>query len=313
VVRSPSGAANLQFGPQDQGDNRLSAFRISIPKDAETGDWYVGTLSLTDRAGNTAIRTFQPATAPPGGILRVISAGSDSTAPEVLQIWVEIPVVEGGETTQIRVEARDDRSGVASITGYFQSPSKAAQLWFNGVSKPDSPFWEGNVRIPANADCGEWTLQHVKVVDKAGNVAYLQSQSPLLARVAFLVSGGTDCDSSPPTLDAFALSPTVVSNEAAAEILVTASVNDVGSGAISMTGWFEGPVATSGQAPRNYFSCTPDKRDPQAPWTGRVVVPQFAAKGTWRVGVISLQDKARNFRQYTSADPVVAGVVFEVQ
>jgi hypothetical protein len=313
VLRSPSGAANLQFGPQAQGDNGQTVFKIPIGAEAETGVWYVSTLSLTDQAGNSAIQSFTTATVPPGGTLRVVSAESDSTAPEVLRIWVEKPSVEGGETNRVEIEARDDRSGVASIMGYFESPGKAAQLWFNCVPKANEDVCVGELRIPATADCGEWTLQFVKSTDKAGNVAYLPKNSPLMADAAFQVSGGTECDSSPPALDAFSLSSSVVSNETASEILVTAAVSDVGSGAISMTGWFEGPVATSGQAPRNYFSCTPDRNDPSAPWTGKIVVPQFAARGTWKVGLITLQDKARNTRQYTSADPVVAGSIFEVQ
>jgi hypothetical protein len=42
-------------------------------------------------------------------------------------------------------------------------------------------------------------------------------------------------------------------------------------------------------------------------------VPQFAAKGVWKVGQMRVQDKALTFRQYSSSDPVVAGHVFEVQ
>lgn len=312
-IRSPSGAASLQFGPQEQGDSGVMPFRIPIPRDAETGVWYVATLSLTDRAGNSVVRSFSAASVPPGGTLRVVSSASDSTAPEVLQVWVENAVVDGGEKNPIRVEARDDRSGVATITGYFQSAAKSAQIWFDCTSNADSGLWEGDVKLPKNADCGEWTLQLLKVVDKAGNIAFLQGGSPTLANVRFQVSGGSDCDSSAPTLEGFELSPTVVSNEIATEIVITATVLDVGTGAVSMSGWFEGPVSTSGQAPRNHFSCTPNRSDPEAPWTGKILVPQYAPKGIWKVGLIHLQDKARNFRQYTSADPVVAGSVFEVQ
>jgi hypothetical protein len=42
-------------------------------------------------------------------------------------------------------------------------------------------------------------------------------------------------------------------------------------------------------------------------------VPLHAAKGTWKVGVIRLEDKAHNSREYTPADRVVADRVFQVQ
>jgi hypothetical protein len=313
VIRSPSGAASLQFGPQEQGESGQAAFKVFIPKDAEVGDWYVSVLSLTDKTGNSVALGFVPGTVSPQSTLRVVSSESDSTPPEVLRIFMEKPTVDGGERNVVSIEARDDRSGVAAITGYFQSAAKSAQLWFNCTLNSETSFWDGVVSVPTNADCGEWTLAYLRVVDKAGNIAYLQANSPLVAAATFQVSGGTNCDSTPPTIDAFYLTPAVVSNQAASEILVTATVSDIGSGAVSLSGWYEGPVSSSGQAPRNYFTCSPDRSNPDAPWTGRIQVPQFAPKGIWKVGVISVQDNARNFRRYTSADPVVAGAVFEVQ
>ena len=80
-----------------------------------------------------------------------------------------------------------------------------------------------------------------------------------------------------------------------------------------MTGWFEGPAAAGGQVPKNYFSCSANSGDPDAPWTGRIQVPQLAARGTWKVGSIRIEDKAKNSRTYTATDPVVAGRVFQVQ
>lgn len=167
--------------------------------------------------------------------------------------------------------------------------------------------------VPRNADCGEWVVQHLTVKDKAGNTTALRTDSPLLSRVGFQVSFRADCDWAPPTLEAFDLTPTIVSNEAATEILVTATVYDGGSGLVAVTGWFEGPVSMGGQVPKNYFRRQPDPRAPQAPWTCKVQVPRLAARGIWKVGMIRLQDKALNSREYTPADPVISGRVFEVQ
>jgi len=197
--------------------------------------------------------------------------------------------------------------------GACQSPSKAALIWFTCALNPTSGSWEGDVQVPKDADCGAWGIQQLSVQDKAGNTTLLKSDSPLVARAGFQVAFRADCDSTAPTLDAFNLSPTTVSSATATEIQVTATVHDDGSGAVTMTGWFEGPAASGGQAPKNYFRCSPNPNDPAAPWTGTIQVPQLAAKGTWKVGVIRLEDKAHNSREYTSADPVVLGRVFEVQ
>jgi hypothetical protein len=313
-IRSPNRLATLPFGSRDLGDGNVFSFAITIPREAETGVWYVSWISLTDGADNSSlIQAPSAATAPRGGTLTVNSLEPDSAPPEVLGVWFDKTTVDGGEKNVIRVEARDDRSGVASMRGACQSPSKSALIWFECSLNTESGIWEGNFLVPKNAECGNWSVQQLGVTDKAGNTTLLTGDSPLLARAGFQVAFRSDCDSIPPTLDALDLSPTIVSNETATEVLVTARVYDEGSGAVTMTGWFVGPVAEGGQAPKNYFSCSPDPKDPEAPWTGKVQVPPFAARGTWKVGVIRLEDRAHNFREYTSADPVVSGRVFEVQ
>src|SRR5207249_4648199 len=115
--------------------------------------------------------------------------------------------------------------------------------------------------------------------------------SPLLAPAAFEVMGQGDCDSSPPTLESLSLSPTTVSNETGTEILVTAIARDDRSGVLYVSGQVDGPVSTNGQTPRLYFSCTRDPRDPDAPWTGKIFVPHYSARGTWRVSSVRVQDK----------------------
>ena len=313
-IRSPNKLATLPFGSTGAGDGNGFTFAIAIPHEAETGVWYVSWISLTDGAENSSLAQASSAqTAPPGGTFTVNSSESDSTAPEVIQVWFEKTSVDGGEKNVISVEARDDGSGVVSMMGACQSPSKAALIWFACALNAESGAWEGDILVPESAECGEWTIQQLATKDKAGNTSLLKGDSATLARASFRVAPRADCDDTPPTLDAFDLSPTNVSGETATQVLVTATVYDAGSGATTMSGWFEGPVASGGQAPKNYFRCSPDPKDPAAPWTGTVQVPQFAAKGTWKVGVIRLEDKARNFREYSAADPVVSGRVFEVR
>ena len=74
------------------------------------------------------------------------------------------------------------------------------------------------------------------------------------------------------------------------------------------------PPATNGVTPKILFACvatTPS--DPGSPWTGRIMVPQYAAKGTWRITRVRVQDRAQNIRDYTQADPIIANAIFTVQ
>jgi len=311
-VRSPSGAAMVPFSGRDATGSGVFSATIAIPARGETGDWFVANLQIVDKAENALALVFARATVPEGGALRVVSDESDSIAPDVHRVSIVKGSVGAGEKNQIVVDVDDDRSGVALVTGAFQSPSKSAFIPFTCASNGDSPSWEGDVSIPANADCGEWTLRQLRVVDKANNSAFLSMDAPQVGRVSFVVSGGGECDSEPPVVDAMGFSPTSVSNAAASDITVTVTTHDGGSGVASLSGWIDGPVAANGQAPRIYFECVPDPKDKEAPLTARIIVPQFAAKGTWRVTLAQVADKARNTRAYNRDDPALRDASFTV-
>ncbi len=311
-VRSPSGAAMLPFSARDLTGGGLFSATIVIPARGETGDWFVANLQIVDKAENPLTLSFARATVPEGGALRVVSDESDSTAPNVLRVTVAKGSVDAGEKNQIVVEVDDDRSGVAQVTGAFQSPTKVAFIPFTCTRDGESPTWGGIVPIPENADCGEWTLRQLRVVDKANNSSFLSMDAPQVGRVSFLVGGG-GCDAEPPTLDALFFSPAYVSNAAAADLVVTVRAHDDVSGVASLSGWIDGPVATNGQAPRIHFEARPDPQDPDGPMSARITVPQFAARGVWRVTLAQVADRARNTRAYTRNDPALRDAAFTVE
>jgi hypothetical protein len=313
TVRSPGGVAIVPFTAQDEAGSGVLTTRIAIPQKAETGDWYVASLQILDRADNPLILAFAKTSVPQGGVLRVYSQESDSTAPVVHGVSVDKGTVSGGEKNLIVVEVDDDQSGVASVTGIFQNSTKSASIPFSCHASAATSYWEGDVPVPADADCGEWTLQLLRVADKANNTAFLSSDSPQVGRVSFVVAGGGGCDSVPPTLDALYASPAIVSNAAAAEITLTATAHDEGSGVATLFGRVQGPPSTSGQVPRIAFSCTPDPKNPEAPMTTKITVPQYAAKGIWKVDYLQVLDKARNARTYQGDDPALANANFTVE
>lgn len=313
TVRSPSEAAVVPFNAQALAGTDAFTARIAIPHQAETGDWFVATLMIVDGAGNPQNLAFAKTSVPQGGSLRVTSGESDSTAPSVHRVVVDKGTVGAGEKNQILVTVDDDRSGVASVTGTFQSPSKSAYIPFACRPTGDPSTWEGDISVPASADCGEWTLAQLRVADKASNTAYLSGNSAEVGRVSFVVSGGGACDSDPPFVDTLYFSPTIVSNATASEITLTATAHDDSSGVITLSGWIEGPVSANGQVPRIYFACQADPKDPEAPMTAKIPVPQYAATGTWRVTLVQVTDKARNTRNYSKDEQPLKGATFTVE
>jgi len=313
-VRSPSARAVFSFeATQVDTSGGVYMATINIPAKAETGAWYLAYLYVPDRADNALIASYTPATVPAGATLNVVSRESDATPPVIHDVVLTSPSVSGGERNHVRVDVDDDASGVASVVGSFKSPSGAALIPFVCRLLPDTQAWEGELAIPQSADCGQWVVNQVLATDRAGNAAVLQNPNPTIDRVGFQVVG-SNCDDTAPQLDAFSLNPTTVTNDAASEVVVTASVSDSGSGASSMTGWASGPPATNGVTPKILFACVASAgSDPGSTWTGRIVVPQYAAKGTWRVTRVRLQDHAQNVRDYTQADPILANATFIVQ
>jgi hypothetical protein len=313
TVRSPSEAASLAFVAQDAAGSGVFTAAIAIPRKAETGDWFVDTLQIVDGAGNPLTLAFMTTSVPRGGSLRVVSADSDSTAPDVHRITVEKATVDPGDNNRIVVQVDDDRSGVASVTGAFQNPTKSAFIAFTCRPNGETSSWEADVPVPANADCGEWSLRHLSAVDGADNTALLSPDDPQVGGARFFVSGGGVCDSAPPIIDAMYFSPSIVSNRAAAEITLTATAHDVGSGLATFFGRIEGPASTSGEVARIFFAFSLDKSQPDAPVTTTITVPQYAAKGIWSVSWAQVTDEAHNSQAYYRNDPALAGALFTVE
>jgi hypothetical protein len=313
TVQSPSATASVPFTAYDETGAGVFTVGIAIPHQAETGDWFVSSLQIVDKADNPLTLKFAKDTVPQGGSLRVVSAESDSTAPTVHGVSLDKGQLNPGETNRVVVDVDDDRSGVAKVTGAFQSPSKSAFIPFTCRPAANASAWAADVPVPANAECGEWTLRHLMVADNANNTAVLSGDDPQWGRVGFLVASSGPCDAEPPVIDAMSFAPATVSNSAAVDIVLSVAAHDEGSGVASLFGRIEGPPSPQGQVARIPFECAPDPRDPEAPMTAKISVPQFAAKGIWSVIWVQVTDKANNTRPYYKDDPALAGGVFRVE
>ena len=307
-LSSPSSTATIYREALPSNDPGVYTCTFPIPGNAEAGRWYVAMLYLYDRADNSKILSYSSATVPPGGTVEVSSQDSDTKPPEVRDAWVEKRSVPAGGRAQRRRHGR--RLGRGERFGLLLEPF-ALRPHPVRCSSIHKRRWSAQV-WSANADCGEWTIQMLDATDKALNMTRLQGDAAAVARASFDVSSPS-CDTEPPVLESLTLSPTTVSNETASEVLVTVVVSDQGTGVSSVYADAVGPIATSGQNPRIRVFCSGNPADPAAPWTGRLVIPQYAARGTWKVDHVHLQDGASNARTYQGSDPVLADGVFEVQ
>ena len=306
VIASPSGA--LQgFSCQRDGEGDRFVSRIKVPKEAAEGVWNVKYLTLSDNANNSVNLNQAAGALPASASFRVVSSGSDSKPPQLQSLYLEKKSMSAGERNTVFVQAEDDKSGVALISGVFVSPSKQARIGFGCRPGGEGP-WECTVAPPACLDCGTWRLEQVQVQDKANNMATFRADNQLVSQITLDISGES-CDAGPPQISALAVSPTVVSNNEGGTINISAIVQDDSCGVASLSGQAIPAGAIGGQKIPFTFDPSPDGQN----FTGRIVVPKHAAKGLWTIAWIQALDKGHNLRAYGAMEPVLARVTFRVE
>ena len=305
VVRSPSQAAVLPFGGLRSGSSGLFVGSLRIPELAETGRWHIMSLRLTDKAHN---RRHYSQNSPElrHAYFEIVASDSDKVPPEIIAVYADPSDVDGGSRVQIRVEAWDDKSGVASIHGVLVSPSRNARLSFACSSESNTSVFHGHVTIPDDAESGDWFFEYLRVEDEARNTkTFFRTNYPNVFHNASVRVYSRGSDSTPPTLEDLIIYTPTVAYEEPVEIIVYAS-DDI-SGISRISGRLRGP---SGNA---YipFSCVYDQENQE--YKAEVVIKTNTEVGLWRVDYIKMIDEAQNQIIYVyQEDLLVKQAVFEI-
>jgi len=298
-VVSPSGKALQGFAAQRESpDSNRYIARIAMPKDAERGMWRINFVSITDNAGNTT----NVNSSWNGGVgFTVNSENGDSTPPVLRNAYLDRRTINGGEKDTLYVQASDDKSGVAMVSGVFQSPNKSARIGF-GCRQADPENFVCDVVALKTADCGDWQLEQVQMQDKAQNQStFRYTDNAVVAPVKMNIIADK-CDSTAPNVESLTLDPLVTM--ANGTVVATAIVTDDISGVAAVSGYATGPPADDGSLPRIHFPFKQSADNPQT-WTAQILVPPDAAKGTWSVVWMSAIDKSNNTRYLSPADPAL--------
>ena len=306
TMSSPTGKALQGFATQREGETNRYIGRIAIAKDAEEGLWRVSFLNMSDNASNAVTLSFAQGGVPQSAVLRVVSSNSDSTPPVLKNIWVERRAIRGGEKDAVSVEATDDKSGVNLVSAVFQSPSKVARIGA-GCLRGEGDVWRCELAIPTCVDCGDWQMEQVTLQDKANNLATFRMDNPLVQAAKINITGDA-CDNTAPLLQSVTLDNRDVDvSRGATTVVVTVIASDDNCGVSGVSGQYTGPGAGSGG-----FFPLQQSGDPNT-FTGRIQLDAHAARGTWRINSIQLNDKGHNLRVYYASDPLLAGAVFHVR
>lgn len=307
VIASPSGSMQGFACTRDAETNQFTT-RIAVPKDAPSGVWHIKYLTILDNASNSAHLNAAQGALPPTASFKVTSADSDAKGPQLERVWLDKPAMRAGERNTLFVQAEDEKSGVSLVSGVFVSPSRSARIGF-GCRVGGTGAWECAVTPPTCLDCGVWKLEQIQLQDKANNLTTFRGDNEHVAAVALDIAGER-CDSAAPVVTQFLLTPTVVSNAQSTVIRVQAqAIDDGGCGVASLSGLAVPPGGIGGQRRYISFEPSPDGQN----FTGKLEIPQFAAKGQWTIAWIQALDKGHNLRAYSSTEPVVSRATFRVE
>jgi hypothetical protein len=245
---------------------------------------------VTDKAYNSKIYS-ENASILAGSYFEVVGSDSDFLPPEVTAVYFNPSEAYGGDQVQVTVEAQDDKSGVARISGVLMSPSRHARLSFACQGEGETDRFYGQLTIPEDAEAGDWTLEYLRAEDQARNAeTFYRSNNPGIFENATVRVYSNSSDSQPPSLDNLMIYPATAAYGERARIVVDAS--DDMSGVSRISGRLESP---SGQA-HIPFSCVYDQGSEE--YVAEVVIPANAEIGVWRVEYIHVIDNARNQINY---------------
>jgi hypothetical protein len=191
VLMSPSKHARLPFSCRNEGETNTFYSYLTIPEDAESGQWTLGYLQVKDESKNTKtfFRTNYPSMFDNAGV-HVYTDSSDSQPPTLDNLMIYPTTVAYEETVEIIVYASDDISGVSRVSGRLRSPSGKAHIPFSCVYDQDNQEYKAEVIIPTYAETGLWRVDYILMTDKARNqINYAYHTNAVVEQAVFEIIG----------------------------------------------------------------------------------------------------------------------------
>ncbi len=158
----------------------------------ESGNWYVGLVTLSDRAGNNRYYKIDKTislnnlvvsndyiTWPDSGVINpsfsVSGTTPDNSPPTINGLTFTPLIISGSGSVTAKLNASDLGLGISSASIIVKSPSsqftcgvttyKPISLTYNG----SSGLWEGSLALTTSDEKGQWKVYYISVNDNAGN------------------------------------------------------------------------------------------------------------------------------------------------
>ena len=302
--------------------NEVIAVVIDYFQDKITKDEVLGVLLLyflnapepTPTPTPTAAPTPTPTSVPEPNQTPT-SSQEDVTAPELVALTFEpseMDISAGAATITVTAKATDDLSGIRNMGYFLERPSGMKEnsgrglRWVNGSSTDGT--YVGRLTLPQYSEKGTWRIYTVYLYDEVGNSReYRSAELAALGLPASFEVVSSQQDITPPELVAITIEPSEMDTSAGgATITITAKATDDLSGIRNMGYFLERPSGMKENSGRGLRWVNGSSTD--GTYVGRLTLPQYSEKGTWRIYTVYLYDEVGNSREYRSAELAALGL-----
>lgn len=256
--------------------------------DLVKGDWYVGGITLYDKAGNSSSYGRDiPLVSKMD--FRMLDGETDSAPPVLTSVKISKTSVEPGDKVIVSIGCKDE-SGLSYGSLSLRHIETNNYPFFGNIYYNNATgLYEAEITIPENARNGIYDIGTLSLTDKLGNeIRYWANKQSMLANAKLTVSGGIS-DNAGPVFNSAAVGQKELYPGDSLDVVVNGE--DVGSGIDDVTVSFS--LSNSQKSSENFWGhLSAGSSDKQ--WTGKLQVPAYAAEGIYHIDQIYLKDKAEN-------------------
>ncbi|WP_231688154.1 Ig-like domain-containing protein [Bacillus sp. FJAT-18017] len=156
---------------------------ITIPKYTKNGVYDIGTLTLTDKAGNQ--RSYLAGSFPmlAEAQLTISGALTDTSRPVFQSITVDKKELYPGDSLKVVVNGSDSGSGLARVQVQFTGKefhNANDTFWTNLTVGSTNNQWTGTLQAPKSTTEGVYYIEQINLRDGVGNTTVIEVTDTLL-------------------------------------------------------------------------------------------------------------------------------------
>ncbi|MED1204529.1 Ig-like domain-containing protein [Heyndrickxia acidicola] len=155
---------------------------ITIPKNVRNGEYDIGDLSLTDKAGNEIRYWYNNQDMLANAKLTISGGITDNSGPVFNSVTVGENKLYPGDLLGVTVNGEDVGSGIKAVQVSFKRENTQNSndvFWGNLRAGSTNNEWTGQLQVPAYASEGTYYIDQIYLQDQVGNSTFIKPDASL--------------------------------------------------------------------------------------------------------------------------------------